>query len=213
MAKISSFQKHVARYDAWFDANRWAYVAELKAVGALLPVEGRRVEIGVGTGRFAAPLGINIGIEPAAGMGAVARKRGIEVVAGVAEKLPFRDFSFDSVLMVTTVCFVDDIRQTFLEAARVLADHGCCLVALVDKNSALGRSYEQRRRKSVFYREATFYSVDTIVALMWQAGFHDFQFTQTIFKMLSATTAEEPVESGYGRGSFVVVRGIKKPLT
>jgi hypothetical protein len=52
----------------------------------MLPEGGTGIEIGVGTGRFAAPLGIKVGVEPARAMGEIARReRGIEVVAGVLE--------------------------------------------------------------------------------------------------------------------------------
>ena len=40
------------------------------------------VEIGVGTGRFAFPLGIRSGLEPLAKMATIARDRGISVVEG-----------------------------------------------------------------------------------------------------------------------------------
>jgi ubiquinone/menaquinone biosynthesis C-methylase UbiE len=57
----------------------------------------------VGTGRFAAPLGIRIGIDPAESMRKIARKRKIEVLGGVAEYLPFKDSSCELVLMITEI--------------------------------------------------------------------------------------------------------------
>ncbi|MGB3944604.1 MAG: methyltransferase domain-containing protein, partial [Methanothrix sp.] len=57
--------------------------------------------MGVGTGRFAAPLGISVGLDPSLPMMEVARKRGVLCVRGVAERLPFRDGAFDLLLMVT----------------------------------------------------------------------------------------------------------------
>jgi hypothetical protein len=56
-----------------------------------LPKSGTGVEIGVGTGRFAEPLGIRVGVEPSKAMRQVAQKRGIEVIDGVAQVLPFDD--------------------------------------------------------------------------------------------------------------------------
>jgi ubiquinone/menaquinone biosynthesis C-methylase UbiE len=63
------------------------------------------VEIGVGTGRFASALGVPLGVEPSESMRRIARKRGIEVISGKAEALPFRDGCLDYVLMVT-VCLL-----------------------------------------------------------------------------------------------------------
>jgi len=209
MPKISAFQKNADLYDTWFQTNHWTYAAELQAIRTLLPTGGRKVEIGVGTGRFAGPLEIPVGLEPSDRMAALASARGIMVVAGVAEHLPFQTAAFDSVVLITTICFVDDILQTFREAYRILAD-GCCLVAMLDKNSRLGRYYEQHRRQSNFYYEATFFSVDTTVALLRQAGFYDFRFTQTIYRDPAEINSAEPVDSGYGRGLFVVIRGRKE---
>ena len=73
---------HSAReYDDWFVRNEPAYRSELAAVKAFLPLSGRGLEIGVGTGRFAGPLGIEVGVEPARAMAAIARQRGIQVLA------------------------------------------------------------------------------------------------------------------------------------
>ena len=44
---------------------------------------------------------------------------------------------------------------------------------------------------------------------MDHAGFKNFHYRQTIFNGLPETTKDEPVKSGYGKGSFVVVRGMK----
>jgi hypothetical protein len=88
MPKISPFEKYAEQYEDWFEKNRWVYEAELRAVKAMLPPGGHGVEIGVGTGRFAEPLGIKIGVEPSKRMREIAQKRGIKVLDGVAEKLP-----------------------------------------------------------------------------------------------------------------------------
>ena len=63
MAKVGPFEKHASRYEEWFEKNRSVYESELQAVKAQLPPYERGVEVGVGSGRFAAPLGIGIGVE------------------------------------------------------------------------------------------------------------------------------------------------------
>ena len=94
MARTKPFEEYADRYDGWFAGNRSVYQAELQAVRSLLPPHESAVEIGVGTGRFAAPLGVRIGVEPSTAMAVIARQRGIQVVRAVAEKLPFRDEAF-----------------------------------------------------------------------------------------------------------------------
>jgi SAM-dependent methyltransferase len=210
MPKISPFEKYVEQYESWFEKNRWAYEAELRAVKAMIPAVGSGVEIGVGTGRFAGPLGIKSGVEPSKRMRNFAQKRGIEALDGVAEKLPFGDSQFDFVLMVTTVCFVDDISKALMEAHRVLSDGGALIIGFVDRNSKMGKTYLQRQKENVFYREATFFSSDELVERMNHAGFTDLTFNQTIFGTLAETTQDERVKPGHGEGSFVVIRGRKE---
>jgi SAM-dependent methyltransferase len=209
MPKIFPFQRYTGQYEDWFSDHRWVYEAELKAVKALIPESDRGLEVGVGTGRFAKPLGIKTGLEPSVRMRKIARHRGIKVLAGVAENLPFGDGKFDWVLMVTTVCFLDDIHQAFLEAHRVLANDGFFIAGIVDRNSPIGQQYLKHQNESVFYKLATFFSVDEVVKIMRQAGFIDFRFRQTIFQGLSEIDDKEPVEPGYGEGSFVAIRGRK----
>ena len=88
-------------------------------------------------------------------MGRIARERGIEVVRGRAERLPLSDGSFDGVLLVTTICFVDDLPLSLREVHRVLRADGTLLVGFVDRESPLGREYAERSTRSVFYGSAS----------------------------------------------------------
>lgn len=213
MPKVESFEKNVDRYEAWFEHYRLAYESELEAIRMLLPQSGEGLEVGVGTGRFAAPLGIGVGVEPSPAMGKLARERGIEVRFGVGENLPCEDNSFDFVLLVTTICFLDDVPSALAEAYRVLKSGGYILIGFIDRESPLGKVYESRKQDNVFYRDATFLSTDEIVTHLKQAGFCDFAFLQTIFHNLEEMKEVDGVRSGYGEGSFVVVRGTKTFLS
>ena len=209
MPGVESFEKNVDKYEAWFDRNRAAYASELEALRALLPKSGKGLEVGVGTGRFAAPLGIRVGVDPAKAMGKLAMERGIEVRFGVGENLPCKDSSFDFVLLVTTICFLDDVPAAFGEAYRVLKSGGSILVGFIDRESSLGKVYEQRKQDSEFYRDAAFLSVSEVMRHLKQAGFRGFVFRQTIFQNPTEMKEPDPVRSNYGEGSFVVVRAEK----
>ena len=115
MAKTRPFDEHPGRYERWFEDNWYVYRSELKAIESVFPASGRGVEIGIGSGRFAEPLGITEGVEPSQSMRRLAAGRGLAVTDGVAEALPLEDGSYDFALMVTTICFVDDPRAAFGE--------------------------------------------------------------------------------------------------
>ena len=103
MPNIQPFELYSDEYDAWFDDNPAVYRAELATVRQLLPASGEGVEIGVGSGKFAGPLGIRLGVEPSPVMAAKAQALGITVIPGVAEALPLNDTAFDYALMVTAI--------------------------------------------------------------------------------------------------------------
>jgi hypothetical protein len=90
-ATRSPFSIHHSRYEAWFMRHEAVYHSELLAVRALMPWCGLGLEIGVGTGRFAAPLGIEIGIDPSRAMLTYSIKSGVVGIQGVAEALPFKE--------------------------------------------------------------------------------------------------------------------------
>jgi SAM-dependent methyltransferase len=209
MARTEPFERFASRYERWFQRHPSAYQSELAAIRALLPrgIAGRGLEIGVGTGRFAAALGLGYGVEPAEAMRKLAQERGLCVAAGVSEALPFRGASFALALMVTTVCFVDDLDASLQEARRVLAPGGIFMVGLVDRDSPLGERYQRQRAENVFYREATFYRPREIESAMERAGFHRFAFCQTLFRPLEEIRSPEPIREGHGTGSFVAIRG------
>ncbi len=209
MAKTKPFDEHAVQYEDWFERNKLAFQSELRAIREQLPKNHNGIEIGLGSGRFAAPLGIKIGVEPSKEMRELAKQRGIDAIDGVAEYLPFDDLQFEFALMVTTICFVDDIEAAFREAYRVLRSGGFLIIGFIDKESHLGRVYQQHKEESVFYRIATFYTVAEVVDTLKKVGFKNFNFTQTIFHNLSEIKYIDPIKEGHGEGSFVVIRAIK----
>lgn len=203
--KIEPFERYAEKYERWFERNRFVYLSELEAIRRHLPKTGCGLEIGVGSGRFAAPLGVKFGVEPSKSMARIAKQRGISVVMGVTEELPFISNYFDFALMVTTICFLNDIESAMKEIRRVLKPEGLIIIGFIDKNSPIGKLYQRHKEDSLFYRVATFYSVKEVITYLERLHFNDFRFTQTIFKNLIDIRDIEQVVDGYGDGSFVVI--------
>jgi SAM-dependent methyltransferase len=203
---FSEFYLSAVDYDSWFERHEGYYKSELAAIKNFIPAKGTGIEIGVGTGRFAVQLGIAIGIEPSQSMAQLALARGVQVVKAKAEKLPFFDLSFDFALMVTAVCFLDDIPKAFTEMYRVLKRNGIIIIGMIDKNSRLGKEYEAMKSVNPWYKDAHFHSTEEITAMLQQAGFSHFQYCQTL---IGKEEKEETPLPGYGTGSFVVIKAGK----
>ena len=171
---INIFDRYYKEYDDWYEQNRFAYLSEIEAIRKVLPKTGKGLEIGVGTGRFASVLGISYGVEPSRNMAQIAQRRGIEVKVGYGENLPFEDKEFDFIIIAITICFVESPKKVILEAARVLKDRGRIIIAIVDRNSFLGRFYQKKKGK--FYKLAKFFSTEDVVKLLKESDFYKFSF-------------------------------------
>ncbi len=206
MPNIEPFEKYSDEYDNWFDYHIDFYQAEFEAIRRLMPPAGANgVEVGAGSGKFAIPLGIRIGVEPSEKMARKARLRGVDVFPGIAEELPFYDELFDFVVMVTTICFVDDVVKSFREALRVLKPGGFVIVGFVDRESELGRKYIEKEESSKFYKNATFFSATEVLQYLKESGFTVTNVLQTLIHGESPKTILE----GFGKGAFIVVKGMK----
>ncbi|MEJ2567132.1 MAG: class I SAM-dependent methyltransferase [Gammaproteobacteria bacterium] len=139
-----------------------------------------------------------------------AAARGIEVVQGTAENLPFVAGSFDHAMVVTTICFVDSPAEMLAEARRVLKPGGRLVIGFIDRESALGQDYLAHQAENVFYRDATFYSSDEIAQLLLETGFSISAWGQTLAHFLSETREIESLRPGRGQCAFVVIAATRE---
>jgi ubiquinone/menaquinone biosynthesis C-methylase UbiE len=209
MIELEAFDNFALEYDKWFENHEIEYELELKAIRELIPKEGVGIEIGAGTGRFTQPLGISLGVEPSEAMRSLALSRGVNTVAGTAESLPFEDALYEYAVLVTTVCFLAEPELAFKEVYRVLKAEGFIIVGLIDKDSNLGRQYEEKKNKSRFYRNANFHSVVEIQKKLEKAGFGNIKCVQAILPGDINENCRPEVKRGFGEGSFVVLRAQK----
>lgn len=209
MDSVLTFDQHAQEYDRWFEAHALPYQSEVIALRRFVPRTGRGIEIGAGTGRFSVPFGVWLGVEPSRAMARIAHGRGIAVCQAVGEQLPFRGHQFDFALLVTVICFVDNMPALLREVHRVLRFGGQIIVGFIDRNSRLGQLYEARKPHDKFYRAAHFYAAAEVAECVQHMGFGALQFCQTIFGVPGDHPEEEPVHDGYGEGAFVVMSAEK----
>jgi len=57
---VNLYDSNYRTYDKWYDDNKFAYLSELEVLKRVMPKKGGGLEIGVGTGRFAALEGSQI---------------------------------------------------------------------------------------------------------------------------------------------------------
>lgn len=226
------FDEHAAAYDAWFLENLGVLESEvLLLVAALGEAPGRTLSVGCGSGLFEHvlrqehDLDIHHGVEPAEGMAAIARLRGMEVEAGSAEAVPHGDATFDTVVMNGIPSYVDDLSAAFAEARRVLRPGGHVVVLDVPAESGYGLLYRlaavvgtwedaflakvapRRPYPIEFAAAANWRTTAEKATLLREAGFQDLSYLQTLTRhpVFSDDGAEDPVE-GFDRGDYVAIR-------
>jgi SAM-dependent methyltransferase len=205
----SVFDAYTDEYEEWFERNRFAYLSELELLRMIIPGHEHGLEVGIGTGKFATPLGIGFGIDPSKNMLEKARDLGLKVALARGEEIPFKDGSFDYVLIMVTICFVDDPNQVVEESRRIIVNGGRIVIGIIDRDSWLGKLYLAKKDESKFYREARFYSVGEIIELLKVHNFEDISVYQTIFDPLETIRSVQHYKEGSGEGGFAAICGRK----
>lgn len=207
-----AFEIYAEEYDAWYDKYKPAYESELLALKTFIPENPenlKTLEIGAGTGRFAAPLGIRYGLEPARAMAELAEKRGVQTVLGVAESIPFKRDVFDLILIVSALSLFKDPVRALHEAAGVLKPGGQIVIGILDRNSLYGDFYESGKKEGRFSSDAKFLSTAEVSGWLIEPGFEKIKICQTLFKQPEQIERIELPQKGSGTGSFAVISARK----
>jgi SAM-dependent methyltransferase len=208
-SKIRAFDSLAWAYDAWFEQEgRLIFALEVEALKQVLPLLPKPwIEIGIGSGRFAQALGIDIGLDPSRGLLKIARNRGTRVFLGRGEEMPFQDGIFGTAFFVVTLCFVDSPMRILSEAARLLKSQGKVVLGLVLKESPWGQLYQREKEAGHrFYRHATFYSYAEVEMLLKQTGLSVEKVISTLFQNPGEVYhVEYPQQGFFQSAGFTVV--------
>jgi len=208
-SKIRVFDSLASDYDAWFEEEgRLIFASEVEALRQALPLLPKPwIEVGVGSGRFAQALGIDIGLDLSSKLLEMARNRGISVFLGRGEEMPFQDGVFGTAFFVVTLCFVDAPMRTLGEAARLLKSQGKVVLGLVLKESPWGQLYQKEKETGHrFYRYATFYSYVEVGTFLTQTGFSIEKVVSTLFQHPGEVNYIELPRQGFsGDAGFTVI--------
>lgn len=127
----------------------------------------RCIEVGGGSGRAAREVGAAV-VDPARGMLARARGRGLEAIQGTAESLPLSDGAVDAVFVVDAFHHFADHDAALAEAARVIAPGGVLVVREYDRSTVRGRWLARSERLVGF--DSRFYTAAELEAAIDRAG-------------------------------------------
>lgn len=210
-----AFSIYAEDYDRWFDdpSGRMLFELEVDAIRLLMKdVIPPFLEIGVGSGRFAAALGIRYGIEPSEALIEIAEKRGVKVEKAFGEKLPFPKGIFGGVFILFTLCFVKEPAIVLSEAKRVLREDGRIIVGIINRESPWGRFYSDKAaRGHPIYKLARFYNVAEVTGLIENAGFSIEALSSTLYQQPTGEPFKEPARPGLsGEAGFVCILAIKE---
>lgn len=203
---IEHFDETSKGYDAWYESHPALYRSELAALRPAVP-SGTGLEIGVGTGRFAAPLGVRFGLDPAINMLRLAKKRGILAVQGLGESLPFRDRAFDFVQIVFVIEFVDQPLFFLKEAARTIRPNGFLILGFIDRESVWGQYYAQDPSHRQNFHP---FRAEEVLGIFAQIGLEFREAYQTLFRPPPDIGKEEEPMAGFGRGGVVILKAEKR---
>jgi ubiquinone/menaquinone biosynthesis C-methylase UbiE len=177
-----------ARYDTWYHTPRGSWIGEREfelLQHALAPRPGETLlDVGCGTGYFTRLFAQRadvqvVGLDPNLDWLAFARDAGTPAcVAGRAERLPFRDASFDLAIAVTSLCFIRAQTEALREIVRVTRRR--LALGLLNRHSVL---YLQKGRGggAGAYRGAHWHTAAEVRALFAQVPVRDLQLASAIF--------------------------------
>ncbi len=196
------FASHSKQYDDWYDSDsgRAIFTSEVECLRPLIESAPRPwVEVGVGSGRFAASMKIETGVDPSRPMLRIAQSRGIKTIQAMGEELPFKNGVFGTILVAFTLCFVQDPAKFLIDLKRALAQGGNMILGLILSESPWGQYYKRLANEGhPIYGAAHFHSKLQVDTLLSQAGLAATRTRSTLFQRPGLPSySVEPSTEGY----------------
>lgn len=180
------FDRLALRYDAWYHTplGELVHALESEAILRLARVESgeRVIDLGCGTGLYTLELSRRgawvVGFDPSFEMLAVAREKlrragqPVRFVCASAEALPIRTGAFDTMVAVTSLCFVQSPDQAIQEARRALRPDGRLVIGELNRSSiwAFWRRFKGMISDTI-YNQAHFWGIRELTRLLQRNGF------------------------------------------
>ncbi len=223
------FDGYASQYDQWFMENDNLFNSELllfkKALG---DITGKKLlSVGCGSGLFESFIdnsGIE-GIEPSKDMGAIAEKRGVNVIKyGVIEEVDLKDDTYDIIYFNGSSSYMEDLESVYAKSLKALKAGGKLILLDVPKESAFGFMYLLGKSLETYDHEflkgvmpalpyplglassGVWHSSEEKIEILKKLGISKFTFYQTLVKNPMYTNEEiEEVSDGYKSGGYVAI--------
>ena len=202
-----AFDEIAEAYDSWYDDNP-LFQCEINALNEVVSVSPLSLEVGIGSGRFSQALGIRYGVDPASGLLALAKNRGVVSIQAMAEALPFKKNSLEQIFFIFSFCFLEDSFKALQEAAGVLKRGGLLIIGFVPKDSNWGSLYEQKKQEGhPLYKYASFFSLEDLLSNIEKAHFRIVGGASTLFQSpkLKKNHTEKPIRGLHSKAGFIVL--------
>ncbi len=223
------FDGYAAEYDSWFMQNENLFNSELLLYKKVLgDISGKRVlSVGCGSGLFESMIEHSSieGVEPSRDMGAIAEKRGLNVIAyGTIEEAELEDNAYDIIYFNGSSSYIEELKPVYEKCKKALKEGGRIILMDVPKESAFGFMYLLAKAVGTFEHSslngvmpAVPYPLELCYAGVWHSseekinvlkelGFKNFKFYQTLLKNPMYTNEEvEDVVEGYTSGGYVSI--------
>lgn len=216
-------------YDEWFMVNGNLFASELALFKKVLgDIEGKKIlSVGCGSGLFESYIDCtNVeGIEPSKDMGAIAEKRGVNVIAfSVIEDIDLPEESYDIIYFNGSSSYLEELTPVYEKSLKALKPGGRLILLDVPKESAFGFMYLLGKALNTYDHEflkgvmpglpyplglatsGVWHSTEEKIEVLKKLGIEKFDFYQTLVKNPMYTNEEsEEVIPGYKCGGYVAI--------